>query len=238
MNILFVMLSMRVKSTHVNHQSSESVRYRTYAPDCTKKRTMKQHKQDRRSQRTYHLVNTAMMALLTEKLYDTITVQDILDRADIGRSTFYAHYYDKEDVLASITEQMLDLFSQSMQQAEAGPELLPGLELFRHAKQMHQQLHILLKGQSGEVLLKTTQALLSKNIEQNLASTLSEKRSLSVPLEVISQYLAGAFLNLLKWWLESEMPYSPEWMDEMFQQLAMPGVWAIVGERWNERGQY
>ena len=82
---------------------------------------MKQHKQDRRSQRTYHLVSTAMMELLAETRYDAITVQDILDRANIGRSTFYAHYYDKEDVLASITEQMLDLFSQGMQQAETGP---------------------------------------------------------------------------------------------------------------------
>lgn len=230
---MFVILSMSKKVTHVNHQSSENVHYRTYGPDCTekRKRALKQHKQDRRSLRTYHLVSTAMMELLSEKSYDAITVQDILDRANIGRSTFYAHYYDKEDVLASITKQMLDLFSQRMQQAEAGPELLPGLELFRHAKQMHQQFQVLLKGQSEEVLLKTAQALLSKNIEQNLASALSEKCSPSVPLEIVSQYLAGAFLNLLKWWLESEMPYSPERMDEMFQQLALPGVWAIVGEQ-------
>ncbi len=193
---------------------------------------MKQNKQDRRSQRTYQLVNTAMMELLSETPYESITVQDILDRANIGRSTFYAHYYDKEDVLESITKQMLDLFSQGVQQAQAGSELLPGLELFQHAKQMHQQLHILLKGQGGEVLMKTTQSLLSKNIEQKLASTLSAKRSSSVPLEVVSQYLAGAFLNLLKWWLEAEMPYSPERINEMFQQLALPGVRAIVGENW------
>ncbi len=107
---------------------------------------------------------------------------------------------------------------------------MPGFELFRHAKQMHQQFQVLLKGHGGEVLLKTARTLLSKNIEQNLASTLSEKSSSSVPLEVVSQYLAGAFLNLLKWWIVAEMPYSPERMDEMFQQLAMPGVWAIVGE--------
>jgi hypothetical protein len=97
---------------------------------------------------------------------------------------------------------------------------------------MHQQIQVLLKGQGGEVLLKTVQALLSKNIERTLASTLSEKRSPSVPLAVVSQYLAGAFLNLLKWWVEAEMPYSPERMDEMFRQLALPGVWAIVGESW------
>jgi AcrR family transcriptional regulator len=232
MNILFVILSMTEKLTHVNHQSSENVHYRTYCPDCMekRKRELKQHKQDRRSQRTYLLVSTAMMELLSETPYDAITVQDILDRANIGRSTFYAHYYDKEDVLASITEQMLDLFSQGMQQTEDRPELLPGLELFRHAKQMQKQLQVMLKGYSGEVLLKTTQALLSKNIEQNLTSALTEKRSPTVPLEVVSQYLAGAFLNLLKWWIEAEMPYSPERMDEMFQQMAMPGVWAIVGK--------
>ncbi len=234
MNIVFVITSMGEKLTYVNHQSSEIVHYRTYGLNCTekRKRALKQHKKDRRSLRTYHLVSTAMMELLSVTPYDAITVQDILDRANIGRSTFYTHYYDKEDVLASITEQMLDLFSQSMQQAEAGPELLPGLELFRHAKQMHQQLQVLLKGQSGAVLLKTAQTLLSKNIEQNLASALSEKRSPSVPFAVVAQYLAGAFLNLLKWWLETEMPYSPERMDEIFRQLALPGVWAIVGESW------
>ena len=63
---------------------------------------MKEDKQDRRSQRTRHLVNSAMLELLFEKHYDTITVQDILDRANIGRSTFYAHYFDKEDVLTSM----------------------------------------------------------------------------------------------------------------------------------------
>jgi AcrR family transcriptional regulator len=225
---------MSEKLTHVNHQLGRNVHYRTYGPNCMEKRknVLKQHKQDRRSQRTYHLVSSAMMELLSEKPYEAITVQDILDRANIGRSTFYAHYYDKEDVLESITGQMLVLFSQGMQQTEDRPELLPGLELFRHAKQMQKQLQVLLKGQSGEVLLKTTQALLSKNIEQNLATGLPEKRSSSVPLEVVSQYIAGAFLNLLKWWLEAEMPYSPERMDEMFKQLALPGVWAIVGERW------
>jgi Transcriptional regulator C-terminal region len=53
----------------------------------------------------------------------------------------------------------------------------------------------------------------------------------------VSQYLAGAFLNLLKWWLETEMPYSPAQMDEMFQQLALPGVWAAVeGKRASPQG--
>ncbi|HEX9132212.1 MAG TPA: TetR/AcrR family transcriptional regulator [Ktedonobacteraceae bacterium] len=193
---------------------------------------MKQHKQDRRSQRTYHLVSTAMMALLIEKRYDAITVQDILERADIGRSTFYTHYYDKEDVLVSIAEQMLDVFSQRMQQAEAGHGIVPALELFRHVQQQPQFFQAMLRGQGGEVLWKAGITLLSRNIEHSLISSFAGKRSPTVPLAVVSQYLAGAFLNLLKWWLDAEMPYAPEQLDEMFQQLALPGVWATVGESW------
>jgi AcrR family transcriptional regulator len=122
-----------------------------------------------------------MMELMAEKSYDAITVQDLLDRANIGRSTFYGHYFDKEDVLASVAEQMLEMLRKPLSQRGAGQGIL-----------------------------------------------LAKNRSPSVPLPVLSQYLAGAFLNLLKWWIETEMPYSPAQMDDMFQQLALPGVWAIL----------
>jgi hypothetical protein len=100
--------------------------------------------------------------------------------------------------------------------------------LFRHVQQQHRLFQVLLRGRGEEVLWKTGQAFLSKNIEQALTAACAGKRALSVPLAVISQYLAGAFLTLLKWWLSAEMPYSPEQMDELFQQLALPGVWATV----------
>jgi hypothetical protein len=62
-----------------------------------------------------------------------------------------------------------------------------------------------------------------------LIKTRELQRTLSsVPPAMVARYLAGAFLNLLKWWIEAEMPYSPERMDEIFQQLALPGVWATL----------
>ena len=192
---------------------------------------MKQDKQDRRSQRTRRLVSSAMMELLLEKRYDAITVQDLLDRAGIGRSTFYAHYFDKEDVLASIAEQMLETFGQQLSQRDVGQGIVPGLELFRHVYLHPQRQHFqaMLRGRAGELLWGTGQALLSRNIEQALASACAGRRSPSVPLAVVAQYLAGAFVNLFKWWLEAEMPYAPEQMDSIFQQLALPGVWATIG---------
>jgi AcrR family transcriptional regulator len=212
------------------HQFSQIVHYRTFPRKCPKKeaKRMKQQKQDRRSQRTYQLVNAAMMQLLLEKGYESITVQNILDRANIGRSTFYTHYFDKADVLESIAEQMLSGFSQQVQQAEAGRGIIPSLALFRHVQQEHRLFQVLLRGQGEEVVFKAGQAILSRTIEQTLTALCVGKQIPRMPLNVVAQHLAGAFLNLLKWWLEAEMPYPPEQMDAMFQQLALPGVWATL----------
>jgi AcrR family transcriptional regulator len=189
---------------------------------------MRQDKQDRRSQRTRRLVISAMMELMAEKSYDAITVQDLLDRANIGRSTFYSHYFDKEDVLASVAEQMLEMLRKPLSQRGARQGILPSLELFQHALQNQQHFRAMLRGRAREVLWDAAQASLSRTIEQALAASFAKNLSPSVPLPVLSQYLAGAFLNLLKWWIETEMPYSAAQMDDMFQQLALPGVWATL----------
>ncbi len=192
---------------------------------------MKQDKQDRRSQRTRQLVNSAMMELLSEKGYEAITVQDILDRAGIGRSTFYSHYFDKEDVHASMMEQMLAGMTQQLSKRNAGREIIPSLELFQHIYQDRPHFQAVAgSGPAGERLWETMQTALSKIMEQTLASADAGKNPASIPLPVISSYLAGAFLNLLKWWVKSGMPYSPEEMDRIFRQLALPGVWAALGK--------
>jgi AcrR family transcriptional regulator len=189
----------------------------------------KQDKQDRRSQRTRRLVSAAMIDLLREKRYDAITVQDLLDRADIGRSTFYSHYFDKQDVLASLIEQILETVRKSLCQKDAGQGIVPSLALFQLASQhQHQQLRAVLRGHAGEVLWETMQTALCRTIEQALSTADAERRSPSVPLALVSEYLAGAFLTLFKWWLEAEMPYPPEQMDKIFRQLALPGVRAML----------
>jgi len=87
MNTLFVFIK-KEQSSPANNQEDETVHYRTYSLHCSQRRAcpVKQDKQDHRSQRTRRLVNSAMTELLREKRYDVITVQDLLDRAGIGRS--------------------------------------------------------------------------------------------------------------------------------------------------------
>ena len=185
---------------------------------------MKQDKQDRRSQSTRQLVTSAMMELLTEKRYEAITIQDILDRAGIGRTTFYTHYFDKEDVHASMMEQMLERMTQELPKRHTGQAIVPSLELLQHIQQDHKHFQAIAGGPIAERLWETMQIALGKTIEQGLQAARRDKKQPTIPIKVMSSYLSGAFLNLLKWWLKSGMPYTPEEMDEMFRQLALPGV--------------
>ncbi|GHO63041.1 TetR family transcriptional regulator [Ktedonobacter sp. SOSP1-52] len=190
---------------------------------------MKQQKADRRSQRTYRLVNAAFAELVVEKPYDEILVQDILDRAGIGRTTFYAHYFDKEDVLNTIVEQELELLTRQIAHAAARQRVVPSLELFEHAYHSeNQQFRALMGSRAGEFLWGALQAALCRAIEPALSTLYAERRSPPIPLPVVSQYLASTFLTLLKWWVAADMPYPPEQMEHIFQQLALPGVWAIL----------
>jgi AcrR family transcriptional regulator len=193
---------------------------------------VKQQKADRRSKRTYRLVSAAFAELLVEKPYDEILVQDILDRADIGRTTFYAHYFDKEDVLNSMVEEQLEMFTHQIAYATARQRVVPSLELFEHIYHSpHSHFRALMRGRAGEPLWKALQTAFCRAIEPTLCTLCAEKRSPPIPLPVVSEYLAGAFFTLLKWWVEASMPYPPEQMESIFQQLALPGVWAMLKEK-------
>lgn len=177
-------------------------------------------------------MGSALAELLREKPYDEILVQDILDRAGIGRTTFYAHYFDKEDVLNSMTEQILEMFTHQIAHSTARQRVVPSLELFEHIYQSpNPHFRALMRGRASEPLWEAMQTALCRAIEPALYTLCAEKRSPPIPLPVVSEYLAGAFLTLLKWWVAADMPYPPEQMESIFQQLALPGVWAMLKEK-------
>jgi AcrR family transcriptional regulator len=183
---------------------------------------------DRRSERTRQLISEALRILMLEKPYHAISVQDIVDRANVGRSTFYAHYQDKDALLSSELERLVRQLGHNIRHDNPqNHALLPSLELFRHIQQNYALYKaFVIWGHTLDFPSKTLQAHLSANIEQQLTA-LGQKSP--TPLPVISNYVAGAFLTLLIWWLDNDMIYSPERMDEMFQQLVLPGVHAALG---------
>lgn len=190
---------------------------------------MKKQGQDRRSQRTCQALIHALIELLSAKHYDQITIQDIVDHANVGRATFYTHYQNKDDLLKSGFERILDTLVQTIVLNEEYQCPFDTSVLFHHAQGHYELYRTLIWGSGINLLAKEGHAALSKKIEDRFALLLTEKQPPSIPLSILSCSMAGALLVILKWWLENKMPYSPERMDEIFQQLVMPGVRTVLG---------
>ena len=186
--------------------------------------------QDRRSQRTRQALIDALITLLANKQYDAISIKEIVDQANIGRSTFYAHYQTKDDLLKDGFARVLDLLLEHIVLSEAEHNLkLDTTLLFRHAQGHYQLYRTLAWGSGLELLTRDGHAALSAKFQESFTLLLSGKPEPSIPLDVLSYSLAGTLLILLKWWLDHMMPYTPEHMDEIFQQLAMSNVKNILG---------
>src|SRR5215216_6604277 len=167
---------------------------------------MPEDKKDRRSQRTRHLLSAALVELIREKDYNTITVSDIIERANVGRSTFYSHFHDKDDLFVGELDRVIELLSQRIPGQEEMP-FFPSLGLFRHVGEEYELYKALLWTPGIDLLIKHMQKSLSQRVEQRLQNS---GRELEIPYPVLASFIAGSFLTLLKWWLENKMIYPPE----------------------------
>ena len=179
-------------------------------------------KQDRRSLRTRQQLSEALIELILEKGYSAITVNDIIEHANVGRSTFYAHYRDKDDLLVGELDRVVDVLSQHISHEAHTKELLfPSLGLFRHVGEQHELYKALIWGPGADLLFKHEQKSLSEKIQQSLEENSKE---FNIPLPILANFIAGSFLTLLKWWLDNKIIYSPEQMDEIFRKLTLPAI--------------
>lgn len=179
-------------------------------------------KHDRRSQRTRHLLSAAFVQLLREKGYSAITVSDVIERANIGRSTFYSHYRDKDDLFVNELDRVIEVLSHSIPNQKDMP-FFPSLGLFHHIGEEYELYKALLWTPGIDLLIKHLQTSLSQRIEQGLQQT---GREFEIPTPVMANFIAGSFLTLLKWWLENKMIFSPEQMDGIFKKLITSGIQA------------
>lgn len=178
---------------------------------------------DRRVARTQAALRGALIRLLRRKDYADITVQDILDEADVGRSTFYAHCSSK-DQLVRLSFRLL---RSELTVGEASPDgdpavLLPfALSLIRHLAE-HRDLYGAFAGsQASDLLMGELRQLVLDLAKRDLQRLPADA---DAPAEVVLHFVAGAFTALLAWWLNGKGRLGPETLDTMFQQLARDGL--------------
>jgi AcrR family transcriptional regulator len=195
-----------------------------------KKMTPKPKKIDRRSKRTRHALSSALVELVKEKRFDKITIQNVIDRADVGRSTFYTHFRDKDDLFQKDWERFLDLLADNIDWPKAGAaQFVPVTFLFRHLEEFQTFYQSLVRSGMADSIFKSGVEYLANRITMGLNARIKHKSNATIPVPVLSNYLASELFSLLKWWLDNRMPYPPERMDQMYHDLVNPTIKSALG---------
>jgi AcrR family transcriptional regulator len=180
---------------------------------------------DRRVARTQAAMRRALISLLRRKDYADITVREILDEADIGRSTFYAHCSGKEQLLRLSFRLLRSELAAMKPSPDSDPApLLPfALPVIRHLAE-HRDLYGAFAGSgSSELIFSELRQLVVDLARRDLQRATGGG---AVPVEVELQFVAGAFTALLGWWIDGKARLAPEALDAMFQRLVRDGITA------------
>ena len=191
-------------------------------PDATRK----PGKLDRRVLRTRNALGDAIVSLLQEKPFDSITVQQVLDRAKVSRSTFYTHYRDTNDLFLSDAEDFWEMMSSSLsKRREKSNRVAPVRELFEHVADWRGFYNAMVaSGKAGDVL-ELGQGYFARSIATRLAELPLTRPLSAARRAALGHAYSGAMFSLLGWWLSRDTGNTATQMDEMFHRI----VWAGIG---------
>ncbi len=182
-------------------------------------------KTDARVRRTRDALGDALIALMQEKPFETITVQDVLDRAHVSRSTFYTHFSDKDDLLMSDAEDFFEHISMALsERGDKSERVFPVQEFFAHLADVQPFFKALVKSGKFQENMELARGHFARGIERRLAEIPRGKSIPASELPAIAFTHAGALLSLLTWWLDKGMREPPAKMDELFHRMVWNGV--------------
>lgn len=184
-------------------------------------------KTDRRVQRTRELLQKTLIELIGERGYDAITIQDIVDRANVGRTTFYLHYRGKEDLFMSCHKAVVSEFHSLHPRSREellSPKAPPGMtSAYRHLLAARALLYPIFQGKDSPVVLRRIRDRSAQEIKATLGAAFAEGDS-TIPFDVLANYLAGAQITLVQWWLEKRQPHTPENLAQTFHRLQRAAI--------------
>nr|WP_320027261.1 TetR/AcrR family transcriptional regulator [uncultured Acetobacterium sp.] len=190
-------------------------------------------KTDRRREKTRASIYEALSGLLEEKKFANITVQEIIDRANVGRSTFYMHFETKDVLLDSMIEEIfesLNLYlTVHMSEAEH-QNMLPVEELLTHIQENLKPIRGILKDESGERLAYRLKNCWNDKLKTDFLKQVSGK-DLKVPVDFLINHITSSLVEMITWWLDSGMQYPPQQMAEYWKLLMKPAVFSVIAEQ-------
>ncbi len=182
---------------------------------------------DRRQRKTREAIFSAFTILLSEKSYNQISVQDIIDEADIGRTTFYSHFETKDFLLKELCEELFDHIIDTAMGLPHGhfhctcknSEESVFLHLLRHLQENDMNILELLSSQNNEIFLK----YFKSNLKKLIISQLNMKKNIDkLPEDYLINHISSSFVETVCWWIERGMKEPPERITEYFLSVIEP----------------
>jgi AcrR family transcriptional regulator len=186
-------------------------------------------REDRRVQRTRELLRGALLALIREKGFEALTVQDIIDRANVGRATFYAHFDNKEDLLLSGFDSLRTSLKERQREAQLrrGPveerAFAFSHDLFAHVNDHHDLFQAMAGKRSGAVVQSVVHKLLLDLVREDI-KTLSRAEAHAIGAEALAQFIAGGMFGLVMWWMGARMRPPVDELNGTFRRLALAAL--------------
>jgi AcrR family transcriptional regulator len=177
---------------------------------------------DRRVQRTKTALHDALIGLAREKPYPSIVVKEILHRANVGRSTFYTHFRDKDDLLESGVQEILRSIQAQPRAGNAIERVVAfSCPLLEHIDGHRHAAGPSMKREGRLIMHEHMQHVLDRFIADELAMT-PPGGSVRIPADLVARHVASTFVLVLNWWVESDLALSPEDVDTCFRGLVLP----------------
>jgi AcrR family transcriptional regulator len=180
---------------------------------------------DPRVERTYDALGSALIALMHEKPFDSITVQEVLDRAHVGRSTFYTHFSDKNDLFFSNADRFFEHVATVLsQRGENSNRVAPVREMFQHVAEVGEFRAATVRAGKMHDMMDLLKGHLARGIEQRFNELPAGQAIAPESRPAFAYALAGAFISLMEWWIDRGTPVSAAHMDDVFHKMVWSGV--------------
>jgi AcrR family transcriptional regulator len=176
---------------------------------------------DARAVRTRGEIATALIELMHEKGFDDISVQEICERAGVGRSTFYAHFQDKDELFIRHTVVFGRALGGQLNWDQAlGSYRFPVRGLFEHVRQTKPLFDSLARARKTEFIMKVWHNNIAEVFEERVLSVRAGRPIVqAIPAEILAQQLAGTLMTLMTWWMDHHYPLTEDAMERQFQRL-------------------
>jgi AcrR family transcriptional regulator len=188
---------------------------------------------DRRVQRTRQLLQGALLSLIRERGFEALSVQDIIDRANVGRATFYAHFDNKEDLLVSGIEGLRSALREGQRRALAQATRAEersfafSRELFEHVEGHRDVFQAMVGKRSGAVIRQMFHKMVLDLVREDVRTTMAADAR-SPAGEARAQFIAGGLFGIVTWWVDAPKRLSIEAVDAVFRRLALPALEASL----------